>query len=488
MLDSSDIPTLLLDRWLKLRFLSRAATSFLAAAGDAEAPAGGTDYFGSNALLSDARRVLSRRVPISREIQTKAGSWHLWRLLPFPAGDRRASGVLITVIDVTPYHKAGDASEAARLRAERISLGKSRYLAAASHDLRQPLQTLSLLHGVMARRLSDPEALHQLILRGEETLAAMSGMLNALLDINQLEAGVLHPEVSDVSLGSILERMKSEFGYHTQSRGLGWRTVPCRARVRSDPRLLEQIVRNLLSNAVKYTKRGRILLGCRRRGDKLRIEIWDTGPGIRPQEQRAIFAEFHQMDNPAHDPGRGVGLGLAIVEHLAELLGHRIDMRSWEGKGSVFAIELALARAADAISPSGAIGETETRPGRLGSFLIVEDDLASRDAMELLLRSEGHRTIMAGDAEEALALAQAAEQRPDAIIVDYDLPGGLTGLELTAHLRASMHSDLPALVLTGDISIQASHEIAAQGCLQQSKPVASKPFSRLLQSLLAKSE
>jgi two-component system CheB/CheR fusion protein len=203
---------------------------------------------------------------------------------------------------------------------------------------------------VMTRNLCDPTALRQLIRQGEETLVAMSGMLDTLLDINQLEAGVLRPAIMAFPLDRMLERMRNEFGYHTRSHGLGWRTVSCGLEVRSDPRLLEQIVRNLLSNAVKYTRTGRVLLGCRRRGDRLRIEVWDTGPGIPPAQCGAVFEEFYQADNPAHDLRRGAGLGLAIVEHLAGLLGHRIEIRSWEGRGSMFAVEVPRAPAGP---PSG---------------------------------------------------------------------------------------------------------------------------------------
>ena len=183
-----------------------------------------------------------------------------------------------------------------------------------------------------------------LIRKLDEPLQVMSGMLNTLLDINQLEAGIVNPEIVVFPIDAMLDRLKTEFSYHAATKELGWRVVESGLHVRSDPRLLEQMIRNLLWNAVKYTSRGKILLGCRRRGDKLRIEVWDTGMGIPAEQLQAIFEEFHQVDNPARERSQGLGLGLAIVQRIGNMLGHAIDVRSRLGKGSVFAVEVPLAR------------------------------------------------------------------------------------------------------------------------------------------------
>jgi two-component system CheB/CheR fusion protein len=489
ILNSSDIATVLLDRTLKVRFLSRAAR-LLFGARPGEKHAAGTiaDRFRDERVLEDARLVLSTHAPVTREIQSESGAWHAWRLSPCWSRNNHISGVVISVTDVTAYIRAREELNAARLHAESVSLGKSRYLAAASHDLRQPLHTLGLVHGMMVRKLADPSGLRQLLARAEDSLSAMSGMLDTLLDINQLESGVLHPRLGDFPIGHLLQRMKSEFAYPMQSRGLEWRVLPCRLAVRSDPRLLEQMIRNLLANAAKYTKKGRILLGCRRHAERLRIEVWDTGPGIPHHKLRAIFEESYQQDNPAHDLRYGAGLGLAIVQHLGQLLSHRVDVRSREAHGSVFSVEVGLAPvAADVTASSSMPAQGPEAPAvRRGSLLIVEDDPTSREALELLLRSEGHRTIAASDAEEAIALAARPEVRPDAVIVDYDLPRALTGLDVTTRLREAVGHDLPTLVLTGDISTQTSQEIAARGYLQGSKPVLPERLTHLVQSLLAK--
>ncbi len=187
--------------------------------------------------------------------------------------------ILVTVDDITERKRVEEALDAAKQQAELANLGKSRFLAAASHDLRQPLQTIGLLQGVLARTLKDASAL-KLVAKLGETLGAMSGMLNTLLDINQLEAGIVLPAPSEFPINDLLLQLSSEFAYHAQANGLDWHVVPCGLTVRSDRNLLEQILRNLLSNAVKYTSAGSVLLGCRRRGGLLRIEVWDTGIGI----------------------------------------------------------------------------------------------------------------------------------------------------------------------------------------------------------------
>src|SRR5436190_8103446 len=235
----------------------------------------------------------------------------------------------------------------------------------------------------------------KLVHRLDETVSTMSSMLDKLLDINQIEAGIVRPAVVDFPIKRLLDEMRTEFTYHTDTEGLDWRVVPSSLTVRSDPRLLEQIIRNLMSNAVKYTTKGKLLLGCRRRGDSLRIEVWDTGHGIPEQELQAIFEEFHQLDNPARERSKGLGLGLAIVQRLADLLGHKIDVRSRLGKGSVFTVEVPLGRveAEEALVQNR--GKTPTSARSDGTILIVEDDPEVLEMLQMLLDADGHRTRVA---------------------------------------------------------------------------------------------
>ena len=484
--NSADVATLFLDDDLRIRFFTPAAKAlFSVIATDIGRPLADLAYHFSNGhLLADARLVLANLAPITREIETTSGSWYTCRILPYRTKDNRIEGVVITFADVTTRKEAEDAAIAAKLQAEGANLGKSRFLAAASHDLRQPLQTLTFLQGLLAAKLTDRTEL-QLVTRSEETLTAMAGMLNTLLDINQLEAGVVHPEVVDFPVNEILDGLKAEFSYPANAHGLGWRVLPCRLAIRSDPRLLEQMLRNLVSNAIKYTKKGRVLLGCRRRGAKLRIEIWDTGLGIPEDQLRTIFQEFHQIDNPARDLRRGLGLGLAIVQRLGDLLGHTVDVRSRPGSGSVFSVEVALVPVGAHLVGRPAVPDSEEVTARSGSILIVEDDPDLRYSLEALLSAGGYRIAVAADGDEAIKLVARDKVLPDLVIVDNNLPRGLTGLEVMARLHEMLGHDLPALVLTGDISTATLSEISRHGYLHRGKPIGAKDLMLLVRTLLA---
>ena len=393
--------------------------------------------------------------------------------------------ILVAIVDVTEAKREGKALEAAKSEAERANIGKSRFLAAASHDLRQPLQTISLLQGMLEKRVHDQATL-KLVRRLDQTVSTMSSLLDKLLDINQLEAGIVRPAIVDFPINRLLDEMRTEFTFHTSSNGLGWRVIRSSLTARSDPRLLEQIVRNLLSNAVKYTNDGKLLLGCRRRGDRLRIEVWDTGPGIPELELQAIFEEFHQLDNPARERSKGLGLGLAIVQRLADLLGHNVDVRSRLGAGSVFTIEVPLGRGGVADLPVQRQSETQESTPTRGTILIVEDDPAVLEMLQLLFDDEGHRTLVAADGHKALELVAQGSIPPDLIIADYNLPKGLNGLEIIASLQERLQRPIPAIILTGDISTDSLREIARHGCVHLNKPVRARELTRLAQRLLAK--
>ena len=251
----------------------------------------------------------------------------------------------------------------------------------------------------------------------DETAAAMSGMLNTLLDINQIEAGTVHPEMVSFPIADLLDRLKEEFTYHAQAQNLALRVVRCRLSICSDPRLLEQMIRNLLSNALKYTTRGKILLGCRRRKDMLSIEIWDTGVGIPNEELKKIFDEYHQLDSAARERSRGLGLGLSIVQRLADLLSHRVRVRSQPGKGSVFAIDIMLPLSSVAIQVKERQPEIDETIAevvqRTGNVLIIEDDPEVCKLLDLLLKDQGCHTATAPDGIAALDLVAQGKIGPD---------------------------------------------------------------------------
>jgi two-component system CheB/CheR fusion protein len=486
ILNSSDVATIFLDDRFRIRFFTPAAKAlFSVIASDIGRPlADLAHHFSNEALLSDARAVLSSLVPTVREVEAESGAWYNCRTLPYRTKDNRIEGVVITFADVSVRKRAEEVANTAKLLAESANLGKSRFLAAASHDLRQPLQTLSLLNGLLERKVKDKDTL-DLVARGGEALMAMSGMLNTLLDINQLEAGVVRPEIVDFPIADLLEPLRTEFAYHAQSKGVGWRVTPCRLAVRSDPRLLGQMVRNLLSNAVKYTKKGRLVLGCRRRGDKLRIEVWDTGLGIPEAQLRAIFEEFHQIDNPARELSRGLGLGLAIVQRLGDLLGHAVDVRSREGRGSVFSIEVPLSPAGARLVEKGPSTALPAPAARSGTILIVEDDPALRESLALFATTNGHVAEIAADGADAIRLVERKGLRPDLVIVDHNLPDDLSGLEVLARLQQTLGPGLPAIVLTGDISTATLRDIAAKGYEHRTKPASADDLTRLIRRLLS---
>ena len=391
-------------------------------------------------------------------------------ILDGPSTGRR---LLISIDDVTDSKAKSDALVAAREEAERANLAKSRFLAAASHDLRQPLQTMSLLQGMLAHGVSDPAA-SKLIDRLDNTIAAMSGLLDKLLDINQLEAGVVQPRLSDFVINDLLGRLQTEFEIHARNEGLDLRVVPCYLAVRSDPRLLEQILRNMLANAMKYTGHGKVLLGCRRHQGRLSIEVWDTGIGIPDGKLSAIFKEGHQLENAKRT--KGLGLGLAIVQRLADLLDTPITVRSQLGRGSVFAVGVpvvdTLPRSPAPMELAGVSQVDSTqrmRSRHAHTILIVEDDAEVRDTLKLLLDDCGFHTFAARDGAQALAIAADCGARLDLVIADYNLPGP-NGLNVLAMIEEASGRKTPGILLTGDISTATLREIAAKDHIHLYKP------------------
>ncbi|WP_245412181.1 CheR family methyltransferase [Methylocella silvestris] len=490
VLYSTDVATIFLDRNLNIRFFTPATKSlFSVIASDVGRPLSDLNSLAADdALLSDAREVLESRAPVEREIEARDGAWYNRCILPYRTQENGIEGVVITFADITERKRISEALEAAKRQAELANVAKSRFLAAASHDLRQPLQTLVLLHELLAKTV-EGERSKKLLARLDQTLVAMSSMLNTLLDINQIEAGTVFAEMAIFPINDLLERLKNEFTYHAQAHSLALRVVPCGLSIRSDPHLLEQMLRNLLSNALKYTKRGKVLLGCRRRGSLLSIEVWDTGIGIPAAELGAIFEEYHQVDNVARERSLGLGLGLAIVQRLGNLLGHRIRVHSRPGKGSAFVIEATLSSvepAAAVLERHGSGSKDAVSEGvrRRGMLLIVEDDPDVSELLELLLREEGYCTATARDGVAALELIARGACRPDLIIADYNLPNGLNGLQLTAKMRETLQRVIPVIILTGDISTDALRDIALQDCVQLNKPVKMEELTQVIQRLL----
>jgi two-component system CheB/CheR fusion protein len=491
VLYSTDVATIFLDTRFNIRFFTPATKAlFNVIPSDVGRPLTDLKSLAADeALQDDARKVLKNQTPVEREIQGQSGYWFIRRILPYRTSDEKTEGVVITFEDVTERRRTADALTAAKRQAELATIAKSRFLAAASHDLRQPLQTLALLQGLLAKKVEGDKA-QSLVGRIDEALSAMTGMLNTLLDINQIEVGAVKADLADISVNELFDRLRDELTYHAQAAGLALRVLPCAKFIRSDPRLLEQMIRNLLSNALKYTQRGKVLVGCRRRGGKLRIEIWDTGIGIPTSELQTIFEEYHQLDNAARQRSHGLGLGLSIVKSLGELLGHRVRVRSLQGKGSVFSIEVPLSprgatpRPAD--GPSEVDGAAAHIAPRSGTILIVEDDPEVRENLELFLKEEGYDAATAVDGPAAVELAVRRTIRPDLVLADYNLPNGMNGIEVCQKLRQELSRPIPFIILTGDISTDALRDIALHDCVQFNKPVKLRELTQAIERLLAK--
>ena len=488
VLYSTDVATVFLDTHFNIRFFTPATRAlFNVIPGDVGRPLTDLKSLAIDGdLLPDARAVLATHAPIAREVEGQSGAWFIRRVLPYRTRDKKTEGVVITFEDVTERRNAAEALSAAKLQAESASRAKSRFLAAASHDLRQPLQTLSLLQGLLAKKVEGEKA-QNLVGRIDEALGAMTSMLNTLLDINQIEVGAVKAEAVEFPANDLLDLLRNELTQSAQSLGLGLKVMHCSLSIRSDPRLLEQMLRNLLSNALKYTQKGRVLVGCRRRRGRLRIEVWDTGLGIASSELKAIFEEYHQVDNSARQRSRGLGLGLSIVKSLGDLLGHPVRVRSLPGKGSVFSIEVdQVAAGTPAARPEIVVDVTPTKARRhSGSILVIEDDPEVRDHMELFLSEEGFRVSTAIDGPSALARVQGSPTKPDLVLADYNLPNGMNGVEIARALRQDLDRQIPVVILTGDITTHALRDIALHDCVQFNKPAKLRELIQAIDKLLA---
>ena len=354
-------------------------------------------------------------------------------------------------------------------KAEHANLAKSKFLAAASHDLRQPIHSQGLFLEVLSRT--------ELTVRQRELLAnaraasdASSEMLDTLLDFSRIEADVVEPHLQPFRLQALLNKIEREFGSQADAKGLAYRSRETSLVVQSDPALVELILRNLVSNAIRYTERGGLLVACRKRGDQAVLEVWDTGIGIAAAQQQEVFREFHQLGNPERDRHKGLGLGLAIAEGLARTLKQELTLSSTPQRGSVFRLTLPLAGGPPVEEPAFPPQQHKT-PMPNARVLVIDDDATVCAAMLHLLRDWGCECEAAASIEEALALARS--HAPDLVISDYRLREQRTGLEAIAALRELLGDTLPALLITGDTAPDRLREAQASGIPILHKPVAS---------------
>lgn len=489
VLNSTDVATLCLDADLRIRFFTPAARAiFRMIPSDVGRPLADLAAVAQeDDLAAEARAVLTTEAASERETAGLDGVWFLRRIHPYRGKGAEVEGVVITYIDITERRNITAALVAAKGNAERATKAKSRFLAAASHDLRQPLQSMALLHKLLARPKRSAEGLRLANLL-DQTLNSMTAMLDSMLDVNRIETGIVRPEVRSVPIAALMHRLAEEYAPQCGLKGLRLHSVPCKAWVRTDPQLLEQILRNLLSNALKYTPKGGILMGCRRRGALLTISICDSGIGITEAERTTIFDPYRQGAGALSFGEHGLGLGLSIVQRLAKLLDHPITVKSTPGKGSAFMLTLAVAEPVAEVQPALRAPQPPAAIDlQTGTILVVEDEEPLRDLLAEVLKNEGHTVVSKSDSQDALDWASGDVAPPDLLLTDFDLHDGANGLALASDLQDVLGGTVPTIILTGDITTATLTEIRASPFHQVMKPVLPEVLLALASDLMLKS-
>lgn len=392
-----------------------------------------------------------------------------------------------TIIDVTERKHAEEGLREAMLRAEQATNARTRFFAAASHDLRQPLHAISLYLPLLLKRMEQSES-REMLGAIQNSCNAMRSLLDSLLDISRLDAGVIEPEIRAVPLLDIFDQLGMEFTPQASAKGLELRVVPVDYWVSTDPALLERILRNLLTNAIRYTHGGKILLGARRTGSTVRVEVWDTGIGIPSETLGHVFEEFYQADNPERDRSRGLGLGLAIIERLATLLEHKLGVRSWPGRGSVFNITLPITE--EPISADTQIVQARTETGNLHNrvAVLIDDDPIVLEGTQAMLEHWGCQVIATSSVSEAVTAVRAANIVPDFILADLRLRGGDTGLDAVTALHEALAKPIPAVIVTGDTDPIRIRQASASGHIIMHKPVEPARLEKAIQQLIQGTE
>ncbi|MEY2844161.1 MAG: hypothetical protein RI920_2198 [Pseudomonadota bacterium] len=374
--------------------------------------------------------------------------------------------------------------QAARDEAVEANQAKSRFLAAASHDLRQPMHALGLFASAVRAHVDTAQG-GGIVDKMELAIGSAEVMFNAMLDVSRLDAGVLVPDVKPLAVGELLSRLADEYAARAQAQGLRLRVRPGAHGVVSDATLLERVLRNLISNAIRYTPAGGVLVACRRRGDRLLIEVWDTGIGIPSDKLEVIFEEFYQLGNPERSKANGLGLGLSIVRRISTLLAHPISVSSRPGRGSRFGISVPLGTAPARSEPAQPSQGPMDDAALIGAVvLVIDDESSALEAIQLVLRQWGCHVLCAQSGQQALALLRPLDQLPDVVLSDYRLRNGETGIAVVQALQSEFGL-LPAALITGDTAPDRLHEATASGHALLHKPVNPGQLKVLLRRLMA---
>lgn len=371
-------------------------------------------------------------------------------------------------------------AEQARQVAVEANTAKSSFLAAASHDLRQPMCSLGLFVAAI-KHSNDEQERSALYPKLERSVESLGELLDALLDISKLDAKDIDIQLSAISINKLLSRLIEEFDILAKQQGLRLRFRPCNAIVTSDPIWLERILINFISNALRYTRQGGVLVACRHRGDKLLIQVYDTGQGIDEGKQKIIFDEFQQLNNPSRDRTQGLGLGLAIVKRLGALLNHPIGLVSVPGKGSVFSVEVPVSNDAIIQNIKPAYNKNAVLLNK--NILVIDDEQDILSGMGALLHQWGCKVILADSLSNALAQLEDCNCIPDIIISDYRLAENITGLDVLQKLQLYYNKSIPSLLLTGETSQDKIQEMNESGFRVLHKPVQPAKLRIMLNGL-----
>jgi PAS domain S-box-containing protein len=412
---------------------------------------------GLRAVLSADTELFQMEYPVSERSDARWSS-----MIITPLGDDR-QGAIVARQDITDLKRTHFALQDATTAAEKANHAKSHFLATASHDLRQPLSALSLYVGLLNKRIDFEQKELAENIRG--CVESLSELLDDLLDVSKLDAGVVQPRLADCAVDDLLASQIAIHAVNAQRKGLQLRLRPSGAVVHADPQLLQRIVGNLVTNAIRYTHQGGVLLACRQRQGDYWLQVWDTGEGIPEDKHELIFEEFQQLHQ--HERVRGSGLGLAIVAKIAKLLNLEVVLRSRPGRGSVFAVKLPAAKNT-AIPTASAVLQAQAPPSL--RMAVIDDDVCVLRAMTMALEGAGHEVVAASDAADLLA--QLGTLPPQIIVSDYRLQHGRTGFEAIESVRTHFHQpDLPAIVVTGDTDPALIRSMAEQGIAVHFKPL-----------------
>ena len=459
----------------RLRMWNKQFTDLLGTAGD------------KVAIDINLRSVLDAADP-PLKAQTDGGTEHHLkngRVFEVRQTELQHGGRVLTYTDISDLIKRERALEEARKAAELANAAKTRFLAAASHDLRQPIHALGLFFSELSDRVHSPEN-EALIGQVDDSITAINSMLNALLDVSKLDAGVVKPNVECFTLAELFARLKSDFMPIASENHNELRIRRTTASVYSDPAMLERMLRNLIGNALRYTQNGRVLVAVRPHGENVQIQVFDNGPGIPEDQLDEVFIEFHQLGNPARDRRQGLGLGLAIVKRLASLLKHEVNVVSHVDRGCCFSITVPLAHGMQAEPTTKLIDRTSIHSLDGCPVLVLDDDIAVLEGMRGLLTRWGCQVITACSSIEAFDEINVNLTKPKLLIVDYRLPDNVSGIQFAKKLQTRLAYPVSVLIITGDTGPERLREADASGYSLLHKPVQPAKLRSTIQYLLSR--